>query len=475
MFSEEEKLLLAVVVVLCALFLLGLSFYFYRRIKTYDDYNVAGRSAGTFPLICTLVGTAVGGSTMLGFMSRGFQMGVGQIWLPGAITVTGVLLLLFFVKRIRAYGERHRMVTLADFMVLKYGQGARLPTLLSVLCAYAAITGMQFVAIATILNLVFDVALTYGILIAWFVLTVKTWLGGLKAVIWSDAILGTLQTVGIFFLLAVTYQLAAGWSGIQSSAERLQQTSQLDIGSISLAELFVYLLTIGGYQFVRQDLWQRFWAAKDARAAYSSYAVAVVFTLLIGAAAVLIGVIAHFGLQIEVDNPDLVFYAVLREAFPLPLIALMIVVLLSTVVSCADSFFIAGASSIANDVIRPRLEAPDDKRLLSLSRLSVIVMSLVALAMALYAPRLVTIWILGSAMLVCGVVVPALTALLFENLNRTAGIASMWAGLVAAVIWQLLGQPFGVHPVFVGLPLALAMLPLYFVGGTAIFARSSDA
>lgn len=471
MFNADERQLLAWVVVLCALFLLGLSYYFFRRIKTYDDYNVAGRSAGTFPLICTLVGTAVGGSTMLGFMSRGFQMGVGQVWLPGAITIAGVLLLLFFVRRIRAYGARHHMVTLADFMVLKYGQGARLPTLLSILCAYAAITGMQFVAIATILHLVFGIALTYGILVAWFVLTVKTWLGGLKAVIWSDAILGTLQTLGVFFLLAVTYHLAAGWDQIVQNAQAMEQESALGIGSIALPELGIYLLTIGGYQFVRQDLWQRFWAARDARAAFSSYAVAVVFTLLIGAAAVMIGVFANFGMQLELDNPDLVFYAVLKAAFPLPLIALMIVVLLSTVVSCADSFFIAGASSIANDIIRPRLAAPDDRRLLKLSRLSVIAMSLISLGLALYAPRLVTIWILGSAMLVCGVAVPALAALLFENLDRRAAIASMWAGLVAAVVWQALGQPFGVHPVFVGLPLALVLLPLYFRSGAATLAH----
>lgn len=49
------------------------------------------------------------------------------------------------------------------------------------------------------LNLVFDLLLAYGIVLTWLVLTLKTYLGGLKAVIWSDAFLGTLQTVGVFF------------------------------------------------------------------------------------------------------------------------------------------------------------------------------------------------------------------------------------------------------------------------------------
>ncbi|SHF36482.1 Na+/proline symporter [Modicisalibacter ilicicola DSM 19980] len=464
MFNERETLYLSIVVILCALFLIGLSYYFYRHIKTYDDYNVAGRSAGTFPLICTLVGTAVGGSTLLGFMSKGFQQGVGQIWLPGAITIAGVLLLLFFVRRIRDYGERYSMITLADFMVKQYGDSARLPTLLSMICAYSAITGMQFVAIATVLNLVFGLELAYGIVITWLILTIKTYLGGLKAVIWSDAILGTLQTLGVFFLLAVVYHLAGGWGGITDSEKLTAQPHFLEVSGIAPSDLFVYLLTIGGYQFVRQDLWQRFWAAKNAQAAYSSYAVAVVFTMLIGGAAVLIGVFASLGLNIQLDNPDLTFYAVLEATLPLPLIILMIVVLLSTVVSCADSFFIAGASSIANDIIKPRLKNQDDRFLLRMSRYSVLVMSVISVGLALYAPRLVTIWILGSAMLVCGVLVPALVGLLFDNLNRRAGVATMWAGLVSAVAWQALGQPFGVHPVFIGLPISLLMLPLLFRG-----------
>lgn len=65
MFDSRETEILSIMIIACGLFLMGLSLYFFRRIKTYDDYNVAGRSTATFPLICTLVGTAVGGSTLL--------------------------------------------------------------------------------------------------------------------------------------------------------------------------------------------------------------------------------------------------------------------------------------------------------------------------------------------------------------------------------------------------------------------------
>lgn len=459
MFDETEKLILSILVIASAAALMGLSWYFYRRIHTSDDYNVAGRSTSLFPLICTLVGTAVGGSTLLGFMSSGYASGIGQIWLPGAITVTGIVLLLFFLSRIRAWGERHNMVTIADFMVRRYGRAARLPTVISILCAYAAITGMQFVAIGTVLQLVFGLGLSTAIVVTWLVLTAKTWLGGLVAVIWSDAILGALQTVGVFFLMIVVFVQAGGVAGLTSSAHLADNPDFLSIFGIGPAELFVYLMTIGGYQLVRQDLWQRFWAADSARTAYSGYVVAVVFTMAIGGAAVATGAMAQLGLPIEVENPDLVFYAVLNGTLPFALVTVMILVLLATVVSCADSFFIAGASSISNDILKPVFAVTDDRALLQMSRHAVILMSLIALGLALYAPNLVAIWILGSAMLVCGLLVPALAALLFDDLDPRFAVASMWLGLGATSLWQFAGQPFGIHPVFVGLPLACTMLP----------------
>ncbi len=464
MFTPSQSTILAAMVILCAAALLGLSWYFYRRIGTSDDYNVAGRQTTLFPLICTLVGTAIGGSTLLGFMSAGFASGIGQIWLPGAITLTGIVVLMAFVSRIRSWGERHNMVTLADFMVRRYGPAARLPTVISMISAYAAITGMQFVAIGTVLQLVFGLALPTAIVITWFVLTLKTWLGGLMAVIWSDAILGALQTVGIFFLLAVVFVQVGGFGGIGDSPALADNPGFLSVFGIGPAELFVYLMTIGGYQFVRQDLWQRFWAADSARTAWNGYFVAVVFTMLIGGAAVMIGSFARLGLDISVENPDLVYYAVLQDTLPFALVVVMILVLLATVVSCADSFFIAGASSISNDVLRPYFGVEEDGRLLMLSRHAVLVMSVIALGLALYAPNLVAIWVLGSAMLVCGVLVPALAALLYEDLDPRFSVASMWLGLASATLWQGLGQPFGIHPVFVGLPLACLMLPFMLRG-----------
>ena len=461
MYSSSESLILGSLVVIYFLFLFGVSFYINRTsIKTYDDYNVAGRSVSIFPLILTFVGTAVGGATLLGFMQNGFLYGMGQQWLNLAILMSGLLMLGILLKKIRALGEKYQMVTIADFTVLRFGEGARIPTVVSVLVANCALTGMQFAAIATVLNLTMGLNITTGILISWVLLTLKTYYGGMKSVIWQDAFHGTIQTVGIFVLFVVVIIASGGLGRVSEQAALANQSEFLSLLGISPTEVFVYLLTIGAYQFVRQDLWQRFWAAGSAKIARNGYWVSIILTFITGVFIVSTGVMGRFGLNIGEIDSSLTYYTIIGNVFSFPMVIVMVIALLATVISSADSFCMSGASSIINDIIKPRLkETPDlDSRLLKYSRLSVVIVSVFSLILALSIPKLVGLWVTGAAMLVAGLLAPVIAGLFWKKATRLGGTVAMWVGLIVAVTWQILGHPFGLHPIFVGFPISILMI-----------------
>lgn len=458
MFSSQEQTILGGIVIFYFLLLFAISLYInYKSIKTYDDYNVAGRSVTIFPLILTFVGTAIGGSTLLGFMTNGYNYGMGQHWLNFSIFITGVLMMFFLLKKIRKYGEEYDMVTIADFTTLRFGEGARFPTVISILIAYSAITGMQFIAIATILNLTVGVSMTTGIIISWILLTFKTYFGGMKSVIWQDAFHGTIQTIGIFLLFVTVIIVSGGWDTISENAIAINEGANLSVFNISLTEVLVYMLTIGGYQFVRQDLWQRFWAAKDLKTASRGYWISVILAFATGTAVIIIGIFGKYGLAMGEINPTLAYYAITEHVFNFPLVVVMIVALLATVISTADSFLMAGASSIVNDVIKPRMKVQDDKKLLKHSKLSVFIVSVLALGLSLYIPQLVDLWVTGTAMLVSALVAPVIFGLFWKGTTKLGGTIGMWVGLFVAVGWQLAGHPFGIHPVFLGLPISIIL------------------
>ena len=460
MFTSSENSLLAIILLVYFIFLIVFAYLVNRGVKTYEDYSVAGRTVGTFPMILTLVGTAIGGSILLGYITNGYTLGMGQIWLGLVAVVPSILIVVFLAKPIRRLGTRYNMVTLGDFSALVYGEKARIPTALSMLFAYCAITGMQFVAIASVLTLTTGIDLTLGITISWVMLTIKTVLGGLKSVVFQDAFHGTIQTVGIFVLFVVVIIVSGGWDTIEANADNLDAQAALNFMNIPPSQLAVLFLTIGAYQFVRQDLWQRIWASRTLKVLQASFWVAIVLQTLLGTAVVVLGVMAKFGLNIDSADPTLIYYEIVGEVFPFPLVVIMLIALLATVISTADSFFLAGSSSIVNDIIRPRLKSPTSTSLLRWSKVSVLITSVTAYLMALYIPELIVLWIVGTAMLVSGLLAPVIIGLFWKGVSRRAGVAAMWSGLVVAVAWQLLGQPWGWHPVFVGLPISILVLVL---------------
>ncbi|WP_066636952.1 sodium:solute symporter family protein [Serinicoccus hydrothermalis] len=457
MFTEGQQSVLAVTTVVYFLLLLGVSVWIgTRQIRTYDDYNVASRNVSLFPLILTYVGTAIGGSLLLGIMTNGYVSGMGQQWFNIAILVVSVLMAVFVMKRVRQMGERHHYVTIGDFSAHRFGTAARLPTTLSVLTAYCAVTGMQFVSIALVLDLVAGIPLTQGIVISWLMLTLKTVFGGLKAVIWQDAVHGTLQTVAIFGLFVLVLVVVGDVSTVTDNARAAGEGQMVSLFGIGAAEVAVYALTVGAYQIVRQDLWQRAWAGRDLKTVMTGYWISVVLMTVTIVMVVWIGVWARFGLQIESADPALIYYEVIGELLPFPLVVVLIVALMATVISCADSFFMCGASSIVNDIIRPRLARDVSQRsLLWWSRAAVIITSIIALVLALAVPRLVELWVTGTAMLVSGLLFPTLMALYLPRVSGRAGVVSMWAGLGVAVAWAVLGGSTGIHPVFLGFPVSV--------------------
>lgn len=458
MFNGSEQLILGIVILIYFISLFLLALYMKRRTKTYEDYNVAGRSVSIFPLILTFVGTGIGGATLLGYMANGYSLGMGQQWIHITMLFAVILLASFLLKKIRRLGEKHNMVTVGDYTALRFGEKARIPTVISFLFSYCAMTGMQFAAIASILNLTLGLNMTLGIFIGWALLTAKTYLGGLKAVIWQDVIQGTILIVGIIVLFFTVLKFSGGWTAVSANASAVNQENMLDVFNITPGEILIYLLTLAFYQFIRQDVWQRIWAAESLKTARNGYWISMIIAVSIGSIVVSLGVLSRFGLVLDNINPTLVFYSVIENVFPFSIVVVMIIVLLAAVISTADSFFIAGSSSIVNDIIRPNMKGANQTRLLFYSRISVLIVSVIALILALTIPGLVNLMVTGTAMAVSGLLAPVMFGLFWKRPTKIAGVTAMWAGLGSSVIWTVLGHPFDIHPIMIGLPLSIVVL-----------------
>ncbi|WP_081833448.1 hypothetical protein [Geomicrobium sp. JCM 19055] len=96
--TESTQPILIALLVAYVLIILLYSYYFYRKTNTYESYNMGGRAMPLIPMILTIIGAAVGGSTVLGFMTDAYQFGLGQVWLVVSLALALSIFTLFFCK-----------------------------------------------------------------------------------------------------------------------------------------------------------------------------------------------------------------------------------------------------------------------------------------------------------------------------------------------------------------------------------------
>ena len=129
-----------VVVVLYLSFLVGVSLYRSRQVKTQDDFMVAGRSVPWYFLVGTLVCTWIGSGSLFAGAGRGFREGFSTLWMSAGAWV-GIAIVYFLAGRVRRIAQ----YTVPDILETRYHPAARLLGTLAIVIAYLTIAGYQFI------------------------------------------------------------------------------------------------------------------------------------------------------------------------------------------------------------------------------------------------------------------------------------------------------------------------------------------
>ncbi len=88
------------VVGLYLVFLIGVSVFRSRAVKTQDDFMVAGRNVPWHLLVGTLVCTWIGSGSLFGGAGLAFREGFSALWMSAGAWV-GIIVVYFLAGRVR--------------------------------------------------------------------------------------------------------------------------------------------------------------------------------------------------------------------------------------------------------------------------------------------------------------------------------------------------------------------------------------
>jgi len=202
--------IIVVVIYLMAVGYLG--YRGYRRTQTAADYLLAGREAHPFVMAMSYGATFISTSAIVGFGGVAAMFGMSLLWLTFLNIFVGIFIAFVCLggptRRMGHHLDAHTFPELLgkryDSTFIQVFAGLVIFLFIPLYAAAVLIGGCEF--IATSFNMSYDVALlVFSIIIAAYVV-----MGGLKGVMYTDALQGTIMFVGMIVLLIWCYVSLGG-------------------------------------------------------------------------------------------------------------------------------------------------------------------------------------------------------------------------------------------------------------------------
>jgi len=437
-----------------------ISWYVSQKLKSGSDFLLGGRKLPLLLTLGTTVATMVGTGSSMGAVGFAYQHGLTAT-LYGVGGSIGIFLLAWIFSPMRQY----QFITMSEEIAYYVGAHPYVKNTIAIIIFIASIgwLGAHIIGGGMYLSWLTNIDLFTAKIIIAFSFAVFVIIGGYSAVVWTDSIQAIVLFAG-FILMAVVSIKEIG--GIESliPAQPQELFSNIANGFNLVPALSLSVAILVGI-LATPSFRQRIYSGKDVKSVRQSFIYSGILYLAFSIIPAIIGM-AAFKLAPDLKNPSFAFPHLALHLMPAGLAAIVIVAGISATLSSASSDAIAAVSVVLRDLYSLALgKMPSAKRVVFLSRISLVAISSFALLLATLSNDIVG-YITGMiSILLSGLCVCALLGRFWSRYNWQGAIASLVSGSLTALIinyhphWsQFWGNP--VIPSLIGSLLAGILIAL---------------
>jgi SSS family solute:Na+ symporter len=406
-----------------------------RNVRSSSDFMLAGRSLPLFLGATALFATWFGSETVFGASSEFLKGGLySVIEDPFGAALCLLLFGMFFARRL----YRMKLLTLGDFFKVKYGRSTELVASVFLAPPYVGYIAAQLVAMGLILNVVCGLALWQGIVVSAAVVTVYTYVGGMWAITITDFI-QTIIIIGGLVVLSVSLGIKAG--GLTEVLSSVPASTFRFLPPPDFREVVTYIAAwavLGLGSIPSQDVFQRAMSSRSSGVAVWSCYIAAVLYLSIAMLPLFISLcIKHLYPDQIMGDTQLVLPNMVLMHMNIPVQILFFGSLLSAIMSTTSSAILAPASILSENFVKPLTHNRlSDRRLLFVTRLGVLVFSVLATVMATMRSNIYELVGESSILSLVSLFAPMVFGLYWKRSSSAGALLSMVLGMLTWIIFE---------------------------------------
>ena len=426
-----------------------------RRVKHADDFATARGSYGPIFLAFAFAATTASGATFLGGPGLGYQWGFASQWGNFLYPIGVYFGVLISMRLIATTGNKFGSRSIPEFLGDRYqSEGIRVMVSIFSLVLFFYLAG-QLVSGLVMFEIFLGLSPFWALLITTTVLLFYVVLGGAHADILTDGVQGVMMlilAIVVIVLVLTGFGVDGGLSGLIDRLETqnsnlvqpLNPESALTHSWWSIVAVLFAHIPLG----LLPHLGNKLWALKGVGDQRTFIKLAFLFGLTLGMMG-LGGLLARGllgdALLLEGANPNQALPLVFIELFPTWLAALIGVGILAAIMSTADGLVVSSSQIVANDLYRrsiaPRLKKPPsedrlDQQVLTISRVTTVVVLVITMGMAwtLMETNIALIVWIGTGGMMAAFAGPLVVGALWRGVTRAGAYTGLASGFVTFLI-----------------------------------------
>ena len=451
---------------------LAIGVFFYvkgRKANNEEEYFLGGRSMGPWVTALSAQTSDMSAWLLMGLPGSILAFGLGKAWIGIGLALGTAANWIFVAKRLRRFSAAaNDSITLPQYLSNRFVTGGKALQIISAiifLVCFTVYVASSFVAGTSVFTAVFpNLDAGKALIIFAAIIVLYTFLGGFKAVCWTDFFQGTLMLIA---LLAVPIVLiltkSIDFSNLDTVYQYTENSSTVecvfgkDLFGSDWRDIISGLAWGLGY-FGMPHILVRFMSIKNSKMVKKSATVAIIWVAIALFAAIIIAVLgrAFIGEQLLTKGAQkMVFIELARILFPGFIAGLLLAAIIAASMSTADSQLLVASSSFTSDIYKPIFrKKASDTEVVWIGRVTIVIVAVVAYFIAsakgsgaqAIMDMVENAW--GGFGASFGPVV--ILSLFWKRLTYKGAVAGIATGAIVDVCWLIWLGSTGIYELFPG-------------------------